>query len=151
MRAKDFTKPVQEQEIVEVVPALAAVGRVGAKLGTAAAKAGVKMGAQLGKVWANKAKGIGTKAVQAVQQAQDKVSQAILKKGSKLAIPTQAGKETEFDIEDVKGDMVTLKNPLAKKGEPQAFIYNKKELDQVVKQKADQATGGTNPMAGKVV
>ena len=47
--------------------------------------------------------------------------------------------------------MVTLKNPLAKKGEPQAFIYNKKELDQVVKQKADQATGGTNPMAGKVV
>jgi len=151
MRAKDFTKPVQEQEIVEVVPALAAVGRVGAKLGTAAAKAGVKMGAQLGKVGANKAKGIGTKAVQAVQQAQDKVSQAILKKGSKLAIPTQAGKETEFDIEDVKGDMVTLKNPLAKKGEPQAFIYNKKELDQVVKQKADQATGATNPMAGKVV
>ena len=57
----------------------------------------------------------------------------------------------EFDIEDVKGDMVTLKNPLAKKGEPQAFIYNKKELDQVVKQKADQATGGTNPRAGKVV
>ena len=151
MRAKDFTKPVQEQEIVEVVPALAAVGRVGAKLGTAAAKAGVKMGAQLGKVGDNKAKGIGTKAVQAVQQAQDKVSQAILKKGSKLAIPTQAGKETEFDIEDVKGDMVTLKNPLAKKGEPQAFIYNKKELDQVVKQKADQATGSTNPMAGKVV
>ena len=41
MRAKDFTKPVQEQEIVEVVPALAAVGRVGAKMGSAAAKAGV--------------------------------------------------------------------------------------------------------------
>jgi len=77
--------------------------------------------------------------------------QAILKKGSKLAIPTQGGKETEFDIDDVKGDMVTLKNPLAKKGEPTAFVYNKKELDQVVKQKADQATGGNDPMAGKVV
>ena len=76
MRAKDFTKPVQEQEIVEVVPALAAVGRVGAKMGSAAAKAGVKMGAQLGKVGANKAKGIGTKAVKAVQQAQDKVTMA---------------------------------------------------------------------------
>ena len=151
MRAKDFTKPVQEQEIVEVVPALAAVGRVGAKMGSAAATAGVKMGAQLGKVGANKAKGIGTKAVKAVQQAQDKVTQAILKKGSKLAIPTQGGKETEFDIDDIKGDMVTLKNPLAKKGEPTAFVYTKKELDQVVKQKADQATGGTNPMAGKVV
>ena len=47
--------------------------------------------------------------------------------------------------------VVSEKNPLAKKGEPQAFIYNKKELDQVVKQKADQATGATNPMAGKVV
>jgi hypothetical protein len=49
MRAKDFTKPVEKQEVVEVVPAIgAALGRVGAKMGTAAAKAGVKAGAQLG-------------------------------------------------------------------------------------------------------
>mgnify|MGYP003310912404 CR=1 FL=1 len=47
MRAKDFTKPVEKQEVVEVVPAIgAALGRVGAKMGTAAAKAGVKAGAQ---------------------------------------------------------------------------------------------------------
>ena len=145
MRAKDFTKPVEKQEVVEVVPAIgAALGRVGAKMGTAAAKAGVKAGAQLGKVGMNKAKGIGQAAVKAVQKAQDKVSKAILKKGSQLAIPTQGGKETEFDIDDVKGDQVTLKNP-------EAFVYNKKDLDQRVKQKADKATGGTNPMAGKVV
>ena len=29
--------------------------------------------------------------------------------------------------------------------------YNKKELDQIFKQKADKATGVTNAMAGKVV
>ena len=123
MRAKDFTKPVQEQEIVEVVPALAAVGRVGAKLGTAAAKAGVKMGAQLGKVGANKAKGIGTKAVQAVQQAQDKVSQAILKKGSKLAIPTQAGKETEFGT-SCHGSFLKHKNSSQTQNLIQSIIRN---------------------------
>ena len=152
MRANEFIKPKEDGKVVEVVPAIgAAIGRVGAKMGSAAAKAGVKMGAQLGKVGANKAKGIGQAAVKAVQKAQDKVSKAILKKGSQLAIPTQGGKETEFDIDDVKGDQVTLKNPEAKPGEPQAFVYNKKELDQIVKQKADKATGGTNPMAGKVV
>ncbi len=151
MRAKEFTSPIKEQEIVEVVPAIGAVaGRVGAKMGSAAAKAGVKMGAQLGKIGANAAKGIGAKAVKAVKQAQSKVSQAILKKGKQIAIPTQGGKETEFDIDDVKGDTVTLKNPEAKPGEPQAFVYNRKELDSIVKKKADQAVG-SNPMAGKVV
>tara|TARA_X000000368_G_scaffold368014_1_gene315719 strand:+ start:452 stop:910 length:459 start_codon:yes stop_codon:yes gene_type:complete len=152
MRAKDFTKPVEEQQVVEVVPAIgAALGRVGAKMGSAAAKAGVKAGAQLGKVGAGAAKGIGAAAVKAVKQAQNKVSKAILKKGSQIAIPTQGGKETEFDIDDVKGDMITLANPETKPGEPKAFVYNKKELDQIVKQKADKATGGTNAMAGKVV
>ena len=152
MRAKDFLKPVKEEEIVEVVPMIgAALGRVGAKMGSAAAKAGVKAGAQLGKVGAGKAKGIGQAAVKAVQKAQDKVSKAILKKGSQIAIPTQGGKETEFDIGDVKGDQVTLQNPEAKPGEPQAFVYNRKELDQIVKKQADNATGGTDPMAGKVV
>ena len=85
MRAKDFTKPVEEQQVVEVVPAIgAALGRVGAKMGSAAAKAGVKAGAQLGKVGAGAAKGIGAAAVKAVKQAQNKVSKAILKKGCLL-------------------------------------------------------------------
>ena len=150
MRANEFIKPKEDGKVVEVVPAIgAAIARVGAKIGSAAAKAGVKMGAQLGKVGANKAKGIGQAAVKAVQKAQSKVSNAILKKGSSIAMPTQSGKETEFNIDDVKGDMVTLKNPEAKPGEPQAFVYNKKELDSIVKKKADQAAG--NSMAGKVV
>lgn len=150
MRANEFIKPKEDGKVVEVVPAIgAAIGRVGAKMRSAAAKAGVRMGAQLGKVGANKAKGIGQAAVKAVQKAQSKVSNAILKKGSSIAMPTQSGKETEFNIDDVKGDMVTLKNPEAKPGEPQAFVYNKKELDSIVKKKADQAAG--NSMAGKVV
>ena len=91
MRANEFIKPKEDETVVEVVPAIgAAIGRVGAKMGTAAAKAGVKMGAQLGKVGANKAKGIGQAAVKAVQKAQNKVSNAILKKGSQIAMPTQS-------------------------------------------------------------
>ena len=133
MRAKDFTKPVEEQQVVEVVPAIgAALGRVGAKMGSAAAKAGVKAGAQLGKVGAGKAKGIGAAAVKAVKQAQSKVSKAILKKGSQIAIPTQGGKETEFDIDDVKGDEVTLANPKPKPGEPIKTVHKQKELDSVI-------------------
>ena len=47
MKAKEFTKPLEEKEIVEIVPAIAAtVGRVGAQMGSAAAKAGAKMGTQ---------------------------------------------------------------------------------------------------------
>ena len=156
MRAEDFTKPVKEEQVLEVVPAIgAAMGRVGAKMGTAAAQAGVKAGAQLGKVGKGVAKNIGGAAVKAVKAAQDKVSKAILKKGSQIAIPTASGKETEFNIDDVKGDMVTLANPETKPGEPKAFIYNKKELDSIVKQKADAAAksqgGGAGAGAGKVV
>ena len=34
MKAKEFTKPLEEKEIVEIVPAIAAtVGRVGAQMG----------------------------------------------------------------------------------------------------------------------
>jgi len=54
-------------------------------------------------------------------------------------MPTQGpgGREQEFDIDDVQGDQVILKNPKPQAGEPQSFIYNKKDLDDVVKQKAD--------------
>ena len=56
-------------------------------------------------------------------------------------------KEEEFDIVDVKGDEVTLKNPGPKKGEPQAFIFKKDELDAIVKAKADKVTQ-SDPAAG---
>ena len=144
MRADEFTKPKQEQQVVEVVPAIAAaVGRVGAQMGTAAAKAGMKVataGMKAGaKAGANLAKGAGKAAMKSIGKAQANITKSILKKGAKLAMPTAGpgGKEQEFDIDDVQGDQVILKNPKPKAGEPQSFVYNKKELDDVVKQKAD--------------
>lgn len=140
MRADEFTKAKQEQQVVEVVPAIAAaVGRVGASMGTAAAKAGMKVATAGMKTGANLAKGAGKAAMKSIGQAQSSITKSILKKGAKLAMPTQGpgGKEQEFDIDDVQGDQVILKNPKPQAGEPQSFIYNKKDLDDVVKQKAD--------------
>ena len=77
--------------------------------------------------------------MKSIGKAQANISKSILKKGAKLAMPTQGpgGREQEFDIDDVQGDQVILKNPKPKAGEPQSFVYNKKDLDDVVKQKAD--------------
>ena len=107
MRADEFTKPKQEQQVVEVVPAIAAaVGRVGASMGTAAAKAGMKVataGMKAGaKAGANLAKGAGKAAMKSIGKAQANISKSILKKGAKLAMPTQGpgGREQEFDIDD---------------------------------------------------
>jgi hypothetical protein len=144
MRADEFIKAKQEQQVVEVVPAIAAaVGRVGAQMGSAAAKAGMKVataGMKAGaKAGANLAKGAGKAAMGAIGKAQANISKSILQKGAKLAMPTQGpgGKEQEFDIDDVKGDTVILKNPKPQAGEPQSFVYNKKDLDSLVKAKAD--------------
>jgi len=64
MRADEFTKAKQEQQVVEVVPAIAAaVGRVGASMGTAAAKAGMKVATAGMKTGANLAKGAGKAAM----------------------------------------------------------------------------------------
>ncbi len=155
MKAKEFTKPLEEKEIVEIVPAIAAtVGRVGAQMGSAAAKAGAKMGTQAmkmgAKTGANLAKGIGKQAVNSIAKAQSSIAKSILKKGNTLTLPQQGGSgEAEFDIDDVSGDSVVLKNPKPKPGEPNAFVYSKKDLDQVVKSKADQAVN--TPQAKKVV
>ena len=117
MKAKEFTKPLEEKEIVEIVPAIAAtVGRVGAQMGSAAAKAGAKMGTQAmkmgAKTGANLAKGIGKQAVSSIAKAQSNIAKSILKKGNTLTLPQQGGSgEAEFDIDDVSGDSVVLKNP----------------------------------------
>ena len=150
MRAYEFKQPIDEAKIVEIVPAIAgAVGRVGQAMGGGAAQ-GAGAAAAMGQD-TNKAQQVGDKvakgAATAIQKGQDKVASAILKKGSQLAVPTQGGKEEEFDIVDVKGDDITLQNPNPKKGEPQAFIFKKDELDAIVQAKADSVAGG-NPQAG---
>ena len=150
MRAYEFKKPIEEEKIVEIVPAISgAIGRVGTAMGAGAAR-GAGMAAAMGQTL-NKAQKVGSKVAKgtanAIKLGQQKVTQAILKKGSKLAVPTQGGKEEEFDIVDIDGDEVTLKNPGPKKGEPQAFVYKKGELDAIVKAKADKVSQ-SDPAAG---
>ena len=156
MRFNEFKHPVKEEEITEIIPAIAAVGRVGAQMGGQVAKGVGKMAGQAVKLGAKAvggaAKKVGGATAKAITKAQDKVAGAVLKKGSELSMPSQGGKEQEFSIQDVKGDQVTLANPKAKPGEPQAFIYNKKELDPIIKAKADAIAGkGNVDQGGQVV
>ena len=94
MRAYEFTKPIEEAKVVEIVPTneatpnLGAVaGRVGQAMGDLASK-GAGAAAAMGQTL-NKAKQVGSKVAKsakaAIKKGQDKVASAILKKGSQLA------------------------------------------------------------------
>lgn len=159
MRAYEFKNPIKEMKIVEVVPAInISGGRVGQPMGGAAHQAGHMAGdAATGGAGGNVAAKVGGKVEKgtekSVKKAQNQIAKSILKKGSHLAIPTQGGKETEFHIDDVDGDVITLANPNPKDGEPKAFVYSKGALDKIVKAKADQiSTPHTSKAShGKVV
>jgi len=154
MRFYEFKNKVEEEQIVEIVPALAAIGRVGAKMGSAVAKGAANVAGKAANLGAKAGKAVGNKIAKGtaniIQKAQDKVAGAVLKKGAQLTMPSQGGKEQEFDIQDVKGDQVTVANPKPKPGEPTAFVYTKKELEPMVKAKADAVSGkGTVPGGDK--
>jgi hypothetical protein len=146
MRAYEFKKPIEEMKIIEVVPAInTSGGRVGQPMGGAAHQAGHMAGdAATGGATGNLAAKVGGKVEKGtekdIKKAQQQITKSILQKGSQIAIPTQGGKEQEFNIDDVDGDQVTLTNPNPKAGEPKAFVYAKGALDKIVKAKADQMT-----------
>ena len=139
-----------EEQLDEILPAIVGtVGRVGAAMGSAAAKGAVKA---VGTVANGVAKGVGqvaktvdntTKAAgkqlgnKVVQKAANSATQAaqkqLLKRGNKIPAPTQGGGEAEFEIDTVKGQEVTLKNPKPKPGEPQKITYSKQDLDPIIK------------------
>jgi len=154
MRFNEFKHPVKEEEITEIVPAIAALGRVGAKMGSAVAKGAAKVAGQAAKLGSKAGKAVGQKVATGtgniIKKAQQKVTKAVLKKGAELMMPSQGGKEQAFDIQDVKGNQVTVANPKPKPGEPTAFIYTKKELEPMVQAKADAVAGkGTVPTVAK--
>ena len=138
MRFNEF-RPV-DKNVDEALPAIGAIaGAAGAALKGAAA--GAK------KIAGQAAKAIGAKAVgnastsagksqagKIAQQATQAASQQLLKRGNALPMPTQDGKQKEFEIDDVKGDEVTLINPDAKKApeEPEKVTYKKKDLDTII-------------------
>ena len=108
--------------------AIGGIAKAGAKAGAAAAKkvgAAAVQGAQgVGKGLAKK---VAAKNAQALQKA-------VLKKGSKLPLPTQGGKTLDYEIDDLKGDEVTLVNPKPKPGEPVKTVHKTKELDPIIQQ-----------------
>jgi hypothetical protein len=140
-----------EEQLDEVLPAVAAaVGKVAGGAAKMAGKAAVGVAKAAGNVGMKMAKGAvqaagkATKgAVQSMaqkaagkvaQKAQGQMAQAILKPGAKLPMPGADGKEQEFEVDNVKGAEVTLKNPQPKTGEPIKTVHNKKDLDPIIQQ-----------------
>ena len=135
-----------EEQLDEILPAIAGLARGAAMAGGAVAKAAggiAKAGAQVG---AAAAKKVGAAAVQgaagagkglakkvAAKNAQA-LAKAVLKKGQSLPMPTDGGKTADFEIDDLKGDEVTLTNPKPKPGEPIKTVHKTKELDPIIQQ-----------------
>jgi len=130
-----------EFKVAEALPALAKVaktlnpmkkpapstGDIASKVG-ATAVADPKAGA--GQSMANKV----------VQKTQQELQKKLIQKGAKVPFPTQSGQAKEFEIDDVKGDEITLVNPDArnKPEEPEKMVYKKKDVETVVNQLASQ-------------
>ena len=132
-----------EQQLDEVLPAIAGIARgaaaMGAKAAGGIAKAGAKVGAaaakKVGAAAVQGAQGVGKGLAKKVAAKNAKaLAKAVLKKGSKLPMPTQSGKTQDFQIDDLKGDEVTLTNPKPKPGEPIKTVHKTKELDPIIQQ-----------------
>jgi|TARA_B110000261_G_C13075793_1_gene353963 hypothetical protein len=145
MRFNEFknTNQVTEEQLDEIIPAIAAIARGAATLGAKAAGGIAKAGAKVG---AAAAKKVGAAAVQGAQgvgkglakkvaaKNATALAKAVLKKGASLPMPVDGGKTANFKIDDLKGDEVTLTNPKPKPGEPIKTIHKTKELDPIIQQ-----------------
>ena len=120
-----------------------AAGRVGAKMGTQAAKAigkGMAKGAKaVGRAAGNMAKqtagNVKNKVLNKIQQkAAGQAMNKLLKPGTTIPMPTKDGEE-DFEIQKAQGKEITLKpkkNP--KPGDPIATVHDKKDLEPILKQ-----------------
>jgi hypothetical protein len=144
MRFNEFKdKKVDEEQLDEIIPAIAGIARGAATLGAKAAGGIAKAGAKVG---AAAAKKVGAAAVQGAQgvgkglakkvaaKNATALAKAVLKKGASLPMPVDGGKTADFKIDDLKGDEVTLTNPKPKPGEPIKTIHKTKELDPIIQQ-----------------
>jgi hypothetical protein len=153
MKFKDFEKDAKQNvaesrgltpaQLDEVLPAIGgALGKAigaaaggAARVATGAVKAGVQAAKTVGTAAAQGAQSVGKGLAQkVVQKNADTLAKAVLKKGAKLPMPTQGpgGRPEEFEIDDIKGDEVTLTNPKPKPGEPLKTVHKRKELDPII-------------------
>lgn len=130
-----------EKKFDEALPAIgAAAGRMAAGAAKMAAGAAKKIAGQAAKAVGAKAVGGATTSAgkstanKIATQATQAAANQLLKRGNAIPMPTQDGKQKEFEIDDVKGDEVTLVNPDAKKApeEPEKVTYKKKDLDTII-------------------
>jgi len=144
MRFNEFKdKRVDEEQLDEIIPAIAGIARGAATLGAKAAGGIAKAGAKVGASAAKKVGAAAVKGAQGVGRGLAKkvaaknaqaLAKAVLKKGQSLPMPTDSGKTADFKIDDLKGDEVTLTNPKPKPGEPIKTVHKTKELDPIIQQ-----------------
>tara|TARA_Y100001954_G_scaffold221935_1_gene258668 strand:- start:921 stop:1448 length:528 start_codon:yes stop_codon:yes gene_type:complete len=154
-KIKEQYPHLTEEQIDEALPAIVgavggavargamAAGRVGAKMGTQAAKAvgqGMAKGAKaVGKMAGNMAKkgagAVKNKVLNKIQQkAAGQAMNKLLKPGTTIPMPTKDGEE-EFEIQKAQGKEITLKPKQSPKpGDPIATVHNKKDLEPILKQ-----------------
>lgn len=129
-------RDMTQGQLDEVLPAVgAALARGAAAVGTGAARAGVQAAKKVGAAAVKGAQGAGKGLAQkVVKKNADALAKAVLKKGAKLPMPTKTpgGTPEEFEVDDVKGDEVTLVNPKPKPGDPVKTVHNRKDLDPVI-------------------
>ena len=67
-----------------------------------------------------------------IKQQNTQTNTQLMKKGTKMPIPTAQGKETDYEVDDVKGDEVTLTTKQPSQQAPQSIKVNKKDLNPVI-------------------
>jgi hypothetical protein len=145
-------------EVVEALPAIAGIARaagMGARAVSGAVKTVAKAGSQAASAVRSATSGganstVGTQgsgaasaqvsgvgssiAQKATAKAAQEVSQKLLKRGGKIPMPNDKGQTQQYQIDNIKGDEVTITDPKAKnnQGTPSKYIVNKKDVDAVI-------------------
>jgi len=85
--------------------------------------------------FAKKQQGQQSQLDKAKDAASQELKRKLVKPGSKIPLPTDEpnNKVTDFEVDNVKGDEVVLKNPKPKPGEPLKTTHKMKDLDPVIK------------------
>ena len=78
-----------------------------------------------------------------LSRANRQADQNLIKPGNTVPMATGANKETDYEVDKVQGDQVTMKTKTPSAQAPQSITVNKKDLDPVItnlqrRQKATQ-------------
>ena len=78
-----------------------------------------------------------------LSRANRQADQNLIKPGNTVPMPTASNKETDYEVDKVQGDQVTMKTKTPSAQAPQSITVNKKDLDPVItnlqrRQKATQ-------------